>query len=557
MRPDPEDSPMRTKDRDERSASSPAMRWWMPVTIVTLAALAFVVLRLWKSLEAHIVWSLSLLTTVVAAFLLLIWFVLFTKLRWRIRLAALAAVILAVFAATMLVRYDGSADGTAFPQFAWNWTPKKSGEVGAFNQRVLVESPSKIEVTAQADYPGFLGRERNGIVEAVELHGDWNAHPPQQLWRQPIGLGWSAFAVTGSQAVTQEQRGDNELTVCYELATGHVLWAHTNVVRFSESMGGDGPRATPTLNEGRVYALGATGILDCLELSGGKVIWSRDILKECQASNQMFGKACSPLLIEDLVVVSGAPTNGPSLLAYRASDGSPAWQSGTNALDISYSSPAAATLHGTRQILMLNAAHISGHDPRDGRILWEYRWSEAAKSIFIGSQPVVIEGDRVFLSAGFGAGCVLLQINADDNGKFSAVELWKNRNMKTHFSTVVTRDGFAYGLDDGILACLDLATGQRRWKDGRYGRGQVVRSGGFLLVQTEPGPIVLVEANPSAFREVARLEALSAKTWNNPALAGGFLLARNDQEAVCYKCGTRQIVLWGETSSPDLSPSRK
>jgi len=332
------------------------------------------------------------------------------------------------------------------------------------------------------------------------------------------------------------QRGENEQVVCYELADGHEVWSHTNRVRFSEPIGGDGPRATPTIHQGRVYALGATGILDCLDAATGKLIWTRDTLKENALPNTYWGKSSSPLVVDNLVVVTGGMTKKSTLLAFHREDGSPAWQTGTD--EASFSSPALVTLDGTRQILSVNDSSVTGHDPKDGRILWEYPWPGSMPKC---AQPVVVGGDRVFLSASFNAGSVLLQVKKGTDGSFAATEAWKNRNLKSEFSNIVSRDGFLYGLDDGILGCLDIATGARKWKDGRYGHGQVLLVGDLLLVQTEQGPITLVEANPSGFHEVAKLNALEAKTWNTPALAGEYLLVRNDQEAACYRLGRKVL----------------
>jgi outer membrane protein assembly factor BamB len=278
------------------------------------------------------------------------------------------------------------------------------------------------------------------------------------------------------------------LVVCYELATGRVIWSHTNRVRFSEPMGGDGPRATPTFKDDRVYALGATGILDCLNAATGGLIWTREALSENGLPNTYFGKSSSPLVVDDLVVVTGGMTNSSTLLAFRCNDGTPAWRAGKD--QASFSSPALVTLGGRRQILSVNAASVSGHDPKDGLILWEYTW--ANNQWPKGAQPVVLEGDRVFLSASFNAGCVLLQVKAGADGSLSVAEVWKNRNMKSEFSNIVARGGFIYGLDDGILACVDIAMGDRKWKDGRYGHGQLILVDDLLLVQTEPGPIALL-----------------------------------------------------------------
>jgi outer membrane protein assembly factor BamB len=244
-------------------------------------------------------------------------------------------------------------------------------------------------------FPQFLGPDRSGVLTGIPLHRDWTLSPPKTLWRQPIGLGWSAFAVAGQHAVTQEQRREDELIVCYELQTGRALWAHTNHVRFSEALGGDGPRATPTIHLGRVYAVGASGILDCLEEATGRLIWSRDVLRENHLSNLTWGKSCSPLLTQDLVVVTGGEQREKTLLAYDAATGKPVWQAGRDRA--SYCSPQRASVCGQEQILMVNAHSVTGHDPRTGGILWEYPWpGEFAKA----TQPLVVDTYRVFIAAG-------------------------------------------------------------------------------------------------------------------------------------------------------------
>ncbi len=518
-----------TKDRVNLLPLRGRLRWWIPASILAIAAANVVRLRFTLELDTMSRNMQTFFTVVVSLLALLAWWLFLTRLRWRTRLAGAGLVLLCGFTLNQLVRIDGSADGRGSPKIVWKWAPRKSGDVGGLKSAGLVETPPKLE--GVADYPGYLGSNRSGVVAGAQLESDWTAHPPEQLWRRPVGLGWSAFAVLGRNAVTQEQRGENELVVCYDLATGNPLWSHTNLVRFSEPMGGDGPRATPTIDHGRVYALGATGILDCLDAAAGKLIWTRDTLKEDALPNTYFGKCSSPLLVDDLVVVTGGMAKRSTLLAFRREDGSPVWRAGND--EASFSSPELVTLAGRRQILSVNASTVTGHEPKDGHVLWEYAWANNKWPKCV--QPVVIDGDRVLLSASFNAGCVLLQIKAGAQGELSATEVWKNRNMKSEFSNLVVRDGFLYGLDDGILACVDLSTGERKWKDGRYGHGQVMLVNDWLLVQTEPGAVVVVEANPARYHEVTRLNALAAKTWNTPALAGEFLLVRNDQEAACYR----------------------
>jgi outer membrane protein assembly factor BamB len=372
--------------------------------------------------------------------------------------------------------------------------------------------------------------------------------------------------VAGSRAITLEQRGEKELAVCYELITGNILWSHANQVRFHESMGGDGPRSTPTIAGDRVYCEGATGILDCLDLATGKLIWSRDTLKENNAPNLTWGKSCSPLLVDDMVVVTGGSSHtGSALLAYKRTDGAPVWHAGTD--KASYATPMLVTLAGRRQILTVNGATVTGHDPGDGRVLWNYTWMNDLYPKC--AQPLVLDGDRVFLSADYGFGCVMLRVSGDASGTLAATEVWKDRTLKSQLSNMIARDECIYGMDDGRLACIDAATGAVKWRDERasdrrYGHGQVLLAGdvlliqpilGFnseaadaqlllagdvLLIQSERGLLALVEASPSGMRELAALPALSNKTWNLPVIAGDYLLVRNDLEAVCYRLPVRE-----------------
>ncbi|MBU6399242.1 MAG: PQQ-binding-like beta-propeller repeat protein [Verrucomicrobia bacterium] len=509
------------------------LRWWLPVILAAAAAGNVYRLRAAADLDTMTRNFRIMLTLVGAAGLLLVWWLFLTRLRWRARLAGLGLVIVCGVGAKGLVRIDGSADGGGRPRMVWRWTPRRSGEVGRLTQTAAANP--RAAIVAASDYPGYLGRDRSGVVTGVDLEPDWRAHPPRELWRHPIGLGWSGFAVAGSRAITQEQRGGDELVVCYDLASGRQVWAHAHPVRFSEPMGGDGPRATPTIDQGRVYAVGATGILDVMEAATGRLLWTRDVLKEAGLPNTYFGKSSSPLVVDDLVVVTGGMAKRSTLLAFHAADGAPAWRAGHD--EASFTSPMLVTLAGRRQILTVNAATVTGQDPRDGRLLWEYDWGNNQWPKC--AQPVLLAGDRLLLSASFNAGCVLLQVKRDADGRFTVAERWKNRHLKSEFSNLVADGGYVYGLDDGILACVDLATGQRKWKDGRYGHGQVLRVEDFLLVQAEPGTVALVTATPAGYHEVARLNALSTKTWNTPALAGNLLLVRNDQEAVCYRLPTR------------------
>jgi outer membrane protein assembly factor BamB len=423
--------------------------------------------------------------------------------------------------------------GALVPHFTWRWSPKPH-EVLAAAPTTLAEMkrPVDLRATTPDDYPQFLGPARVPMLAGPALARDWDRQPPEPLWRQPIGGGWSAFAVLGEYALTQEQRGEEEWVCCYELRTGRLRWRHADRAGFVSVIAGDGPRATPTVHDGRVYTMGATGLLNCLEGATGQVLWRHDVLREHGAVNVEWGKACSPLVADDLVIVSGGGGQGPSLLAFDRITGQPRWTAGEAACAESYSSPALAELCGVRQVLLLRDFDLAAFDPADGRQLWSHPWPAANPKV---SQPLVLAGDRVLISTGYGNGCTLIQVVRGDDGALDARELWRSRNLKTKFTNVVVHGDHLYGLDEGILTCLALDSGERAWKAGRYGHGQILLVGDLLLVQCESGEVALVEPAPDELRELTRFAALDGKTWNNPALAGRLLLVRNDREAACYR----------------------
>lgn len=466
-------------------------------------------------------------TVLLVLVLNLVWFFCSSRFSRRTRLGGLLALGVLVLAGRALLRVDGTVDGTGLPRFALRSSPAR----GALPEKAATPvSPDDPRLAQVVDSPQFFGPNRDGIIPSAKFATDWKVTPPKELWRQPIGAGWSSFAVVGGRAFTQEQRGDEELVTCYDLFTGRLLWSHADRARFFQWQGGEGPRGTPTVDAGRVFTCGATGILNCLDAATGQRVWTRSVLMENALENIEWGMSVSPLVVEDRVIVTAGKTAGPVLYAYHRETGEPLWKAGHDVA--SYASPIAATLAGRRVILSNNAAALTAHDPATGAVLMEYRWGDAKWPK--GSQPVAIGGDRVFVSAGYGMGCRLVKVTAV-NGKLSASEVWRGLRMKTQFNSAVVRGEHIYGLDDGRLACVDVATGERRWKDGRFGSGQSLLAGEVMLVQSEPGPVFLAAAYPDGYREIARLDALSSKTWNFPTLAGRYLLVRNDREAACYE----------------------
>lgn len=508
------------------------MRWWIPALLIVVYGAVVAYLRATDDYRRGIM--IPVLGLFVGA-LIALWYVFLTGLPLRRRLALGAAGLAVVLAAAVigpkLFRWEGSRDGLATPRLVWRGT--ESTAPAATNAPVTAPPAASVSLPGLADFPRYLGAAGDGVVPEVPLDPDWAGHPPKLLWRQPIGAGWSGFAVSGHRAVTQEQRGDDELVSCYDVATGSLLWLHTNQVRFSETLGGIGPRATPTIEGGDVFAQGATGLLDCLDLATGRKRWGVDALGEARSSNLTWGKSNAPLLDGDRVIVTGGE-GGPALIAFDRKSGKKLWVNGS--ATPSYASPVILTLAGRRQIVSVNGTSVTGHEPETGAVLWTHDWPGAQPKV---GQPLGVSTNRLLISAGYGVGSTMLELKTETNGTFSVETVWKARSIRNKFSSLVLRDGFAYGLEEETLACLDLASGRRVWKDGKYGFGQLVRSGEWLVVQSEPGDVVLVAANPEAWREMARIPALSAKTWNAPALAGNILLVRNDIEAAAYELPLR------------------
>jgi outer membrane protein assembly factor BamB len=388
-------------------------------------------------------------------------------------------------------------------------------------------APSPIRPSERASWPDFRGPRRDGRYDGP-IRTNWPRDGLPRLWRQPVGLGYASFVVAGGRAFTIEQRRSQEVAAAYDVATGRELWTNSWEGEFVEAMGGDGPRATPTYHDGRVYVLGALGELRCLDAATGAVIWRRNILTENGAGNLDWGMAASPLVVDDNLIVLPGGANGRSVVAYHRATGAPVWQALSDRQ--AYTSPMLATLAGVRQVVVVTASRIVGLTT-DGGLLWEYPW---ATNMGINvAQPVLLDDDRVFISAGYDHGAAVFQIVRSGDG-LSTQTVWENRRMKNKFTTSLLHDGHLYGLDEAILACVDAATGELRWKGGRYGYGQALLAGDHLIVLTEDGDVVLVKATPERHEELGRFTAIEGKTWNHPVIADGRLLVRNLREMAAF-----------------------
>lgn len=517
-------------------------RWWPAVVIIASFALALAVIWATGSDNQQYRVLRTLTTISVSTLLIVAWALFFSRLAKRSRVLIFGGLVGATLLFSVSFRFS-QFSGNMVPIFEWRWAkrtlptadgqaPKPTGEPAAHPLTKL-------------SFPQFLGPNRDCKIPGPNLATDWDAAPPKKLWRQPIGAAWSGFAVAAQHAVTQEQRGENEAVVCYDLQSGAVLWLHTDAGQYKTAIAGEGPRATPTIHNGKVYTLGATGVLNCLELTTGKPVWQRHIaidagldldapvdqsgLSSNRNKAKEWGYASSPLIVDDKVVVSAGGENGKSLFAYDTAGGETVWSGGNSRAG--YSSPRLAKLHGETQILIFNQDGLAAHSQKNGSVTWRFDWSAPYPHV---SMPLSLPGNRVLLSLGYGKGSKLLQVDFV-GGVFSATELWKSIRMKAKFTNLVFHDDHIFGLDDGMFACIDAERGRRKWKDGRYGHGQILLRGSHILVMAENGDVVLLETNPETQVELTKFAALDGKTWNPPALAGEYLLVRNHREAACYK----------------------
>jgi len=462
---------------------------------------------------------------IVVVVALLIWWTFLSRAPKRLRLSITFGFVGLAVVSASLFRIRGMS-GDLTPIIAFRWAKAPEFQTSASQNANL---PITKE-TSRPSFPQYLGPNRDGIISGIPLATNWTTQPPEILWRQKVGAGWSGFVVVGALAITQEQRGTEECVVAYELLTGKSIWHHTEPARYSTVIAGEGPRATPTVAGNRVFTCGGTGILNCLDLVTGKLLWTRDLVAESGGKIPQWGYTCSPLVVDELVIVHGGEDGSHSLLAFQCADGRKAWSGGAHGP--SYSVPRFATLAGIPQILSFNHGSISAHKPESGETLWEKPWGNGN---VVCASPVVVSSNQVLFSSGYGYGSELLAISPVSTNRLAARLVWKSIRMKSKFAHLYARDGSLYGLDDGIFACVNLADGSQRWKEGRYGHGQGLFVDDLYLLMAESGELVLLRPTPEAPNELARFRVFNAKTWNPIALAGNLLLVRNDQEAACLR----------------------
>ncbi|MBX9789333.1 MAG: PQQ-like beta-propeller repeat protein [Pirellulales bacterium] len=396
------------------------------------------------------------------------WLIVSRRFARHVQLTGTVIALGLVWLSQIVIRVNG-VDGSNQASVSLRWSPTAEDEYVAQLAKVGSAAPSPADGTLleprDGDWLDFRGPLRRGEVRGVQFATDWNSSPPKELWRRKIGPAWSSLLVIDGRLFTQEQRGDLEAVVCLDAAAGTDVWAHTDAVRFSDGQAGAGPRATPTFVGGRIYAQGATGLVNCLDAATGQRIWTRDIVADTKAPLPMWGFSSSPLIVGNVVVVYGGAQPNDRLLGYKADSGAPAWQTATGA--ISYSSAQLATFDGEPQLLFFSDAGLAAIEPASGTRLWSF--DAPQNGIWRVVQPRQLDDGTVLIGCE-DLGLVRLAISRQNDG-WSVAPRWKSRAIRPAYNDFVISGDSIYGFDESIFCCVDVATGQRRWKAGRYGHG--------------------------------------------------------------------------------------
>ncbi len=477
----------------------------------------------------------------------------FPKPVWRVGMLAVFLLVWGYFA---LIRLEGVTGGMA-ATFHFRWKPTAEEQFLASRAAKPADVPASpaasaaVPTLAPGDWPGFRGPNRDSRLAGVRIATDWQREPPRQLWRQRIGPGWSSFAVVGQRLYTQEQRGEEEAVTCYDAGTGAELWAHGDAARFTEVVSGPGPRATPTFYEGKVYTLGATGRLNCLDAVNGEPVWSRDIAADSGATTPIWGFSASPLILQGVVTVFAGGPEGKSVLGYDAASGDLRWSTGEG--QHSYCSLQPARLGGVEQLLIATDAGLTSFDPVSGDVLWRYSWPIDGMARIV--QPAVLDDSDVLVGTGFSFGTRRVRVGRDGDG-WTTEEVWPTRAIKPYYNDLVVHRGHAWGFDGVFFVCINLDDGKGKWRARGYGNGQVLllADQDLLLILSEQGEVALAAANPDKHQELARFPAIEGKTWNHPVIAHGRLFVRNSEEAACFQLVETDAASEADPSGGDEGP---
>ena len=386
-------------------------------------------------------------------------------------------------------------------------------------------------LTAEADnhstseWAQWRGPNRDGISSETGFLKNWPQEGPKVLWHIPFGDGYSGISIAQGKVYTMAAEGNDEYVICLDASRGEEVWRFRSGAKFTESRG-DGPRSMPTVHGDSVFALGAEGKLYALDAGDGTKLWAHNFVEEFDSKIPTWGFSSSPLIEGNLVLVEAGGKDGKSIVAFDKKSGDVVWTVHTD--EVGYSSPIAINFGGVRQIIFLTSKTLLSVAPEDGQIYWKYAWPEGINI----ATPIFIPDDKIFISASYDKGAVLLKMIADEGG-IGIEEVWKSRVMKNHFNSSVLQGDYLYGFDNAILTCIEANTGEEQWQQRGFGKGSLLLADGYLIILGEGGKLALVEANPNEYKEKARFQLFDDKCWTVPTLAGGKLYLRTQKEMVC------------------------
>lgn len=522
---------------DQRALIFP--RWFIIVLGITLLCIA---VSLWAVPNDRAMANvLMIFVLMILGFVLYVRFVIYSPAAFIVRMVVLFGMPLLAGIGILLFEIS-AVSGLLLPKIQLRGTKLADETLQQAATQIELGTVDLRSENSNLDYPRFLGPAGHPHITNASWTADPNVDNVKLLWKRDIGAGWSSFAIVNGFAVTCEQRGDEEIVSCYDLQGGELRWAHAVKQRHATLLGGVGPRATPTIAQGRVFSVGATGHFVCLAGESGDVLWEKDLLDmigstpEQEKNVLRWGRSTSALAVDGLVVVPlGGPPGGPfhSLVAFDQETGEQIWRGGK--VQMSYASPFVMTLAGQRQIVSVNESTVSGHEIQTGNVMWKHPWAGSSASEANNSQAVLVGEDRIWISKGYGSGAELFSVSEADN-KWTTVSIWGNpRVLKTKYTNIVAVDDLAYGLSDGILECARISTGERVWKKGRFNHGQIMMIDDIIVVQDEDGPLHFLRPHETGFDKLLTVEALDGISWANPAVYDNKLLARNATTVVCYE----------------------
>jgi outer membrane protein assembly factor BamB len=388
-----------------------------------------------------------------------------------------------------------------------------------------------------ADWPQLLGPGRNGISSDTNIAASWSKDGPKILWRTKAGAGWSGPVLASSRCVLFHRNADRETVDCLNATNGVRVWRQEYVTSYRDDFGFDeGPRATPAIDGMRVFTFGADGALNCWDSGSGSNLWRLDTRKQFNSDKGFFGIACSPLVEGSAVILNIGGSAGAGIVAFDKTTGKVIWKATDQ--EASYSSPTAPTVDGKRFVLVLARSALISLNPVSGMVNWEFPFRPRIQASVSAATPLLI-GDKVFLSASYGAGAALLRLN-DTKPEV----IWSGDDvLSNHYATSVHHKGFLYGFDGRQeqrcnLRSVELATGKIRWSEDHFGAGAILVAGDKLLILSERGELILANASPDKFAPVARAQILGLDCRAYPALANGLFYARDKGTLVCVDLRT-------------------